>query len=109
MLSVQDDYLGGAINMTIPEVKAKICQHAAENLYFFDQAKCENEFAKHSHIMDAVVSWKFGAYSGISITPTVRLNGIEVTVPENVDQWNKLIDDFLPNKDSFVRDSLKMA
>ena len=93
--SIQSDYLEGGVDKSENQIKQNICSEASNALSFFDNQACLDEFSTHGHDNDARVSWKFAAYSGITGTPAVLLNGVEVDAPMSVSEWEKLLTPYL--------------
>ena len=103
----QDKYLTGAKNESEPQVKARLCNEASRDLKFFTKAQCDDEFKSNAHNFATRVSWKFATYNGVSGTPTVFLNGVEVDAPTSVAGWENLLKPFLKSSITSVEGLLK--
>ena len=107
--SVQGEFQGGAsVNMTQVDVIAKLCKDSSAVLSFVEEQACLDEFEMHGHDGDARTSWKFAAYNGVSGTPTVFLNGVEVDAPNSVESWRNLLNPYLQKATTFVESALKV-
>ena len=87
----QNSYLSGSSTLSEPQVKSKLCNETSTALKLFTKAQCDQEFSGNAHNWNTRVSWKYGTYNGVSGTPTVFLNGVEVDAPETYNDWVKLL------------------
>ena len=96
ILKNQRDYLSKTTDSTEKEVMQKICHKSSSNLQLFSYNQCMSAFDDRNYIIDTVKQWKKGAHEGISGTPTVFINGLEVDPPQTVQEWHNLISPILP-------------
>ena len=106
VFSVQDEFNSGAVNLSQPQVQAKLCSEASAALDFLDNDDCMNEFATRAHDGDARISWKLAAYNGVTGTPTVFLNGVEIEAPLTTAEWRALLKPYLTQDKSAVAEAL---
>ena len=106
IFSVQDEFNSGSVTLSQPQVQAKLCSEASAALDFLDEAACLNEFSSHNFDNDARVSWKLAAYNGVTGTPTVFLNGVEIEAPLTTAEWRATLKPYLTTSKSVLADAI---
>ncbi|CAI2379850.1 unnamed protein product [Moneuplotes crassus] len=94
----QDEFNSGSVELTQPQVQAKLCAEASADLAFLDESACLQEFSNNDHNNDARISFKLAAYYGVNGTPTTFLNGVEVDAPLTTQGWVNLVKPYVTSE-----------
>ena len=106
IFSVQDEFNSGAVDLSQPQVQDKLCTESSAALGFFTRAACLDEFKTHAHDGEARISWKMASYYGVTGTPTVFLNGVEIDAPLSTPEWKALLAPYLESSASVLEGTL---
>ncbi|CAI2366465.1 unnamed protein product [Moneuplotes crassus] len=102
ILKNQRNFGQGSENLSEFGVQQKICNETSTDLsdLDFDYSQCMISFRNKEYIKETVIQWKQGAHDGISETPTVFVNALEIPAPTTVKEWQDLLNPVLPGSNS---------
>ena len=96
----QDEWLsGGASNLTEPEILESICTEFSGEFseYGFAKSECLSAIKDIKYEMRTRTSWKYATSLGVNGTPTVFVNGVELTnAPFSEQDWESFVQQYLP-------------
>ena len=75
---------------------AKLCAEVDANQLCLTESRCKSVFLTRSTEMDTRISWKFACANGISGTPQVMIDGVNMGEPPmTAVAWTEYMSDFL--------------
>ena len=96
MLENQDRYLSPARDLSENEVVAKLCKEVGDASVPLTESQCKSVFLTRSTEMDTRISWKFACANGISGTPQVMIDGVNMGEPPmTAKAWTDYMSSFL--------------